>query len=175
MNFPQRIGTKITAGLLAGVTLMTSAIAAPAASSLRLPTTSEADSSIIAIPDLTQLDVSGIIDDSLFQINFQNTMCFISGVPAEVEPFATAEEPAYGKILEGPLNVRIEASSSSDRVKQLPVGYVVDIIGEQDGWYQLADGYIASSYVEILEDSQVEAARAEYEAAVKAAEEKAKA
>ena len=175
MNFPQRIGTKLVAGLLAGVTLMTSAIAAPAASSLRQNNTVEADSSVVAIPAPTDLDVTGIIEDSMFQIHFQNTMCLISGVPAEVEPFATAEDPAYGKILEGPLNVRTEPVSSGERVKQLPVGYVVDIIGEEDGWYQLADGYIASSYVEILEDDQVEAARAEYEAAVKAAEEKAKA
>ena len=182
MHFPHRIGTKITAGLLAGITLVTPVFALPGASSSEqsmdhLPNTIGADASVIAIPEFSHADMSAIMEDGWLRVSFQNTMSYVSGDLIE-EPFATPENPAYGKISEGPLNVRLEPSSDSDRVKKLPVGYVVDIIGEQDGWYQLAEGYISSQFVEIIDASQVEAARAEYEAAVKAkaeAEAKAKA
>lgn len=178
MNFPQRIGTKITAGLMAAVTLMTPVFALPGASSseagMDLPNTLGADASVIAIPEFSHADMSAIMDEGWLRASFQNTMSYVSGDLIE-EPFATPENPAFGKISEGPLNVRTEPTSDSDRIKQLLTGYVVDIIGEQDGWYQLAEGYISSQYVEIIDASQVEAAKAEYEAALAAAKAKAEA
>lgn len=164
MNFPKCFGAKFAAGLLAAITMMTPAFAAPgtvnAEGGLRLRNSVGTDAAILTtLPNGAQVDVSGITEEGWFQVTFQNTKGYVSGEylvmnEDDVQSLAVVGEPVYGKVTEGPLNVRSAPNTGSKRVKQLSTGRVVQIISKLDGWYEIADGYISANYVKIVDASE---------------------
>ena len=164
MNFSKCFGAKLAAGLLAALTMMTPAFAAPgtvnAEGGLRLRNGVGTNAAILTtLPNGAQVDVSGITEEGWFQVTFQNTKGYVSGEylvmnEDDVQALKVVGEPVYGKVTEGPLNVRSAPNTSGKRVKQLSAGQVVQIISKLDGWYEIADGYISANYVKIVDASE---------------------
>ena len=164
MNFPKCFGVKFAAGLLAAITMMTPAFAAPgtvnAEGGLRLRNGVGTNAAILTtLPNGAQVDVSGITEEGWFQVTFQNTKGYVSGEylvmnEDDVQALKVVGEPVYGKVTEGPLNVRSAPNTNGKRVKQLSAGQVVQIISKLDGWYEIADGFISANYVKIVDASE---------------------
>lgn len=164
MNFPKCFGAKFAASLLAALTMMTPAFAAPgtvnAEGGLRLRNGVGTNAAILTtLPNGAQVDVSGITEEGWFQVTFQNTKGYVSGEylvmnEDDVQSLKVVGEPVYGKVTEGPLNVRSAPNTNGKRVKQLSAGQVVQIISKLDGWYEIADGYISANYVKIVDASE---------------------
>ena len=167
MNLPQFIGTKLTAGLLAAVTMVTPALAVTgtvnADGGLRLRNGAGTDAAIITtLPNGAQVDVAGITENGWFQVCYQDTMGYVSSAylivdETESQTLEVVAEPVYGKVTEGPLNVRSAPSTEGSRVRQLSAGSVVEIVAEQEGWYQIADGYISADYITIIDAAEAAA------------------
>lgn len=164
MNLSLRIGTKFAAGLLAAAVMVTPALAVSGTVSadggLRLRSGVGTDTAILAVlPDGASVDVSGITEEGWFQVSYRSHTGFVSGEylemdEDEVQSLEVVGEPVYGRVTEGPLNVRSEPDTGADRVKQLSTGTVVQIVDQLDGWYGIADGFISSDYVEIVDASE---------------------
>lgn len=167
MNFHQFIGSKLTACLLAAVTLATPAFAVSgtvnADGGLRMRNGVGTDAAVITtLPNGAEVDVSGVTKDGWFQVSYMDTMGYVSGdyltmSQEAVQSLPTVSEPVYGKVTEGPLNVRSAPSTSGSRVKQLSKGTVVQITAEQDGWYQIDGGYVSASYITIVDAAEAAA------------------
>lgn len=167
MNFHQFIGRKLTACLLAAVTLATPAFAASGTVSadggLRMRNGAGTDAAVITtLPNGAEVDVSGITEDGWFQVSYMDTMGYVSGdyitiSEADAAALPVVADPVYGKVTEGPLNVRSTPSTSGSRVKQLSKGTVVQITAEQDGWYQIDGGYISADYITIVDAAEAAA------------------
>ena len=163
MNF-QCFSTRISAAVLAAVTMATPAFAAPgtvnAEGGLRLRNGIGTDAAIITtLPNGTQVDVSGITDEGWFQVNYQDTMGYVSGEylilnEDDVQSMEVVGEPVYGRVIEGPLNVRSAPTTDSKRLRQVHRYSVLQIIDEVDGWYEIADGFVSADYVEIIDASE---------------------
>ena len=163
MNF-QCFSTKISAAVLAAVTMATPAFAAPgtvnAEGGLRLRNGVGTDAAIITtLPNGAQVDVSGITDEGWFQVSYQDTRGYVSGEylilnEDDVQSMEVVGEPVYGRVIEGPLNVRSAPTTDSKRLRQVHRYSVLQIIDEVDGWYELADGFVSADYVEIIDASE---------------------
>ena len=183
MNLPQCISTKLTAGILAAVTMITPALAVTgtvnADGGLRMRTGAGTQNGIITtLPNGTKVDVTAVTESGWYQISYHNTMGYVAGEyivlnqeqetaqvqEAAQEQVAEASAPevvaetVYGKVTEGPLNVRSTPSTSGNRVKQLHAGRVVEILEQLDGWYKIEGGYISANYVRIVDAAEAQAA-----------------
>ena len=169
MNLPQCISTKLTAGLLAAVTMITPAFAVTgtvtADGGLRMRNAAGTDAGIIAtLPNGTQVDVTAVTEDGWYQISYHDTMGYVAGEYVilnqedEAQTLEVVAEPVYGRVTEGPLNVRSAPSTEGERVKQLYAGAVVEIISELDGWYEIEDGYVSANYIRIVDAAEAQAA-----------------
>lgn len=162
MHFSQNIAVKLTAGLLAVSSVIAPALAVSgtveAEGGLRLRNGSGTDAAVLTtIPDGSQVDVSGVTQDGWYQITFQDTMGYVSQdyvSLAEASELPTVAEPVYGKVVEGPLNIRANPSTDSNKVGSLSTGAVVDILETQDGWYQIEEGYVSADYVTIVDAAE---------------------
>ena len=164
MNFHQFIGTKLTAGLLAAVTMATPAFAVTgtvnADGGLRMRNGIGTDAAILTtLPNGAEVDVSGITEEGWFQVSYMDTMGYVSGEyltlnDDDIQTLEVVGEPVYGKVTEGPLNVRSLPSTEGDRVRQISAGCVVQIVAEHDGWYELADGFVSADYIQIVDASE---------------------
>lgn len=161
MNLSQCICTKLTAGILAAVTMVTPAFAATgtvnADGGLRMRTAANTDSYVITtIPDGTDVEVISVAENGWFQVSYLDTMGYVAGdylmlTDAGAAPASeTAVQGTYGRVTEGPLNVRSAPSTQGERVKCLYTGAVVEIKEELDGWYAIDGGYICADYVQRL-------------------------
>ena len=167
MNFYKIIGTKLTAGLLAAVTMVTPALAVTgtvnAEGGLRLRNGVGTDAAIITtLPNGAQLDVAAVTEEGWLQVSYMDTMGYVSGdyVTINEDEVATLEvvaEPVYAKVVEGPLNVRSLPSTDGSRVKQLYAGTVVQVVSVLDGWYEIEGGYICADYVKVVDAAEAEA------------------
>lgn len=169
MNLPQCISTKLTAGLLAAVTMITPAFAVTgtvnADGGLRMRNAAGTDAGIITtLPNGSVVDVTAVTENGWYQISYHDTMGYVAGeyvVLDEAEEAQTLEvvaEPVYGRVTEGPLNVRSAPSTEGDRVKQLYAGAVVEIVNELDGWYEIEGGYVSANYIRIVDAAEAQAA-----------------
>lgn len=164
MNLSQSISVKLTAGLLAAVTMISPAFAATgtvnAEGGLRLRNGVGTDAAILTtLPDGATVDVSGVTEEGWFQVSYNDTMGYVSGEYLEldaddVQSLEIVGEPVYGKVTEGPLNVRTGPTTDSSRVRQISAGAVVQILDELDGWYEIEDGYICADYIRIVDASE---------------------
>ena len=114
MHFSQSFAAKLTAGLLAVTGMIAPAFAVSgtvdAEGGLRLRNASSTDAAVLeTIPDGSQIEVSGITESGWYQVSFQDTQGYVSTdyvVLSETVELPTVAEPVYGKVTEGPLNVR---------------------------------------------------------------------
>lgn len=90
------------------------------------------------------VEVKGLAD-GWYQIN-AGYICadYVTEVDASM---AQQAEPAYVRVVNGPLNIRSGPSADTDKVGSLPTGKVVEVKGLSNGWYQISSGYICADYV----------------------------
>ena len=123
MHFSQSFAAKLTAGLLAVTGMIAPAFAVSgtvdAEGGLRLRNASSTDAAVLeTIPDGSQIEVSGITESGWYQVSFQDTQGYVSTdyvVLSETVELPTVAEPVYGKVTEGPLNVRSAPSPTVRR------------------------------------------------------------
>ena len=123
MHFSQSFAAKLTAGLLAVTGMIAPAFAVSgtvdAEGGLRLRNASSTDAAVLeTIPDGSQIEVSGITESGWYQVSFQDTQGYVSTdyvVLSETGELPTVAEPVYGKVTEGPLNVRSAPSTPTVR------------------------------------------------------------
>ncbi|KQM11599.1 hypothetical protein AOA80_07420 [Methanomassiliicoccales archaeon RumEn M1] len=48
---------------------------------------------------------------------------------------------------EGPLNIRSEPDTKSEKVGTVAAGKIIEVNGMTDGWYKIGEGYISADYV----------------------------
>ncbi len=164
MNFFKTAAARLTAGILAASMMAIPAFAVSgtvnADGGLRLRNGVGTEAAILStLPNGAQVEVSGITEEGWFQVNYQGTMGYVSGEylvmdETEVQELKVVNDPVYGRVTEGPLNVRTTPTMGGERVKQLPAGTVVQIVDTLNGWYEIADGYVSSSYVKIIDASE---------------------
>lgn len=170
MNLPKRIGAQVVAGLLSTVLMTAPAFAVTgtvdASGGLRLRNAVGTDAGILAtLADGAQVEVIGISEDGWYQVTYKELEGFVSGeylkVDAEeAKTLPQAKDPVYGKVTEGPLNVRSQPSTDGDKVKKLSEGAIIQILETLDGWYQIEDGYVSADYVEQIDAAEAAAAAA---------------
>ncbi len=150
MHFSQSFAAKLTAGLLAVTGMIAPAFAVSgtvdAEGGLRLRNASSTDAAVLeTIPDGSQIEVSGITESGWYQVSFQDTQGYVSTdyvVLSETVELPTVAEPVYGKVTEGPLNVRSAPSTDSEKVDSFSTGKVLTILETLDGWYKIKSGPI---------------------------------
>ena len=155
MHFSQSFAAKLTAGLLAVTGMIAPAFAVSgtvdAEGGLRLRNASSTDAAVLeTIPDGSQIEVSGITESGWYQVSFQDTQGYVSTdyvVLSETVELPTVAEPVYGKVTEGPLNVRSAPSTDSEKVDSFSTGKVLTILETLDGWYKVEEGYVSADYV----------------------------
>ena len=170
MNLPKHIGAKFAAGLLSAamMTMSASAVAGTvdASGGLRLRNGVGTDTGILAtLPDGAQVEVTGVAEEGWYQVAYQKLNGFVSGEyltvnAEEAKSLPAVKDPVYGKVTEGPLNVRSQPSTDGDKVKKLAEGAVVQITETLDGWYQIEAGYISADYVELIDAAEAAEAMA---------------
>ena len=167
MNF-KGIVSRLTAGMLLVSALVTPALAATGTvntegSSLRLRSETSTDSSVLTkLPHGSQVDVIDQPEAGWYQVSYKGTTGYVSAdylIVTEdgVQPVAAAapaasptDQPAdamYIRVLQGPLNIRSGPSTDHDKVGQLSVGKVAEVVDVLDGWYQIDSGYVCGDYV----------------------------
>ena len=118
---------------------------------------SEAIAVLETIPDGSQIEVSGITESGWYQVSFQDTQGYVSTdyvVLSETVELPTVAEPVYGKVTEGPLNVRSAPSTDSEKVDSFSTGKVLTILETLDGWYKVEEGYVSADYVTIIDAAE---------------------
>ena len=168
MNLPKHIGAKFAAGLLSAamMTMSASAVAGTvdASGGLRLRNGVGTDTGILAtLPDGAQVEVTGVAEEGWYQVAYQKLNGFVSGEyltvnAEEAKSLPAVKDPVYGKVTEGPLNVRSQPSTDGDKVKKLAEGAVVQITETLDGWYQIEAGYISADYAVQIDAAEAQAA-----------------
>lgn len=73
---------------------------------------------------------------------------------SETVELPTVAEPVYGKVTEGPLNVRSAPSTDSEKVDSFSTGKVLTILETLDGWYKVEEGYVSADYVTIIDAAE---------------------
>lgn len=168
MKLSRHIGIKLSAALLSAAVLITPVFAASgtvnATSGLNLRSGAGTGTAILTtLPHGTQVEVTGVTAEGWYQVTYQNYQGYVCGTYLDVkEEEAPAQdqvdESVCGRVTDGPLNVRSAPDITGTRIRQLAVGTVVQILGEENGWYQISDGFICGDYVQILDASEVNSA-----------------
>lgn len=70
------------------------------------------------------------------------------------EQAAAVSATLYGKVTEGPLNIRSGAGTDFESNGRLSTGSTFEIIGQENGWYQIEKGYVSSDYVRIIDAAE---------------------
>lgn len=168
MHLYQTIASRAFSGLLALTTVIVPSFAiagtVQADGGLRMREDSNTTSAVITtLPDGAAVDVTATTEGGWFKVAFQEQIGFVSNeyVTVNAEEAATLEvlkDPIYGRVTEGPLNVRAGAGTDFDKVTQVGTGAVMEILATVDGWYQIDSGYVSSDYVSIIDAAEAAAA-----------------
>lgn len=81
-------------------------------------------------------------------------------VPLSEIPAATSDtetEPVYVRVVNGPLNIRTGPGTDYDKASQLATGRIVEVLSQEEDWYQIEGGYICADYVAQADPSEAAA------------------
>lgn len=176
MNF-KRTAARLTAAVLLVSSLVTPAFALTGTvttdnSVLRLRSEPSTDGSILKkLANGTKVEVLDALSEGWYEVSCEGTTGYVSDEyvtldwgesdtkPAVVvgeNKSADAEQPAYVKVVEGPLNIRSGAGTEFDKVGSLSTGRVVEVLGAENGWYKIEAGYICGDYVVETDKAQAQ-------------------
>ena len=71
----------------------------------------------------------------------------------EVSATEETDQTKYGRVITSSLNVRSGPSTGHDKCGKLYAGRTVEILETLPGWYRVAEGYVSSDYVAIVDPS----------------------
>ena len=136
----------LAAGLLAAVTMASPALAVTctvnSSDGLNIRSEATTNSSIVAV--MSNGSTMELLDTSnpyWFQISYNGYTGYVSTEHIKVN------RESY-RVVDGPLNIRSGPGASYELLGTLAQDEVVEVIGESNGWYQIAQGYIHGDYVE---------------------------
>lgn len=157
------------AGLLLAVCLTTPTLALTGVvdvggSVLRVRKTASTGSAVLdQLPSGKQVEIVDTATNGWYGIRLGSVKGFVSAsyikLLEEAAPVVTAEvsavsasaaqsESTYVKVTADALNVRTGPSTDYAVADELAQGKVVKVLGAQDGWYQIEQGYVSAAYVE---------------------------
>ena len=136
------------------------------------------------LADGTQVEVLDALGGNWYQISYSGLTGYVAGeyitlnqegesaggevqalsVDETAVPLAesTETEPVYVRVVNGPLNVRTGPGTDYDKAGQLSTGRIVEVLSQQDGWYQIESGYVCADYVAQADPSEaVESSKAQ--------------
>lgn len=162
------VRTLTAAGLVltmcTGVAFASIGSATVTADSLRLRSEANTDSETLTMaPKGAEVAVEEDMGSGWYKVTYDEQEGYMSGewlkitltdgTIIEPAPTPLAEEPEQqrGLVTADVLNVRAEASTSSEKVGTLKAGTVVDIVSDPgNGWYQIESGYVSAEYVTLV-------------------------
>lgn len=162
------VRTLTAAGLVltmcTGVAFASIGSATVTADSLRLRSEANTDSETLTMaPKGAEVVVEEDMGSGWYKVTYDEQEGYMSGewlkitltdgTIIEPAPTPLAEEPEQqrGLVTADVLNVRAEASTSSEKVGTLKAGTVVDIVSDPgNGWYQIESGYVSAEYVTLV-------------------------
>ena len=109
------------------------------------------------LPKGDEVEVLSVGDDGWACIDYEGEDGYVSTdyvVLSETVELPTVAEPVYGKVTEGPLNVRSAPSTDSEKVDSFSTGKVLTILETLDGWYKVEEGYVSADYVTIIDAAE---------------------
>ena len=157
------------AGLLLAVCLTTPTLALTGVvdvggSVLRVRKTASTGSAILdQLPSGRQVEIMDTATNGWYGIRLGSVKGYVSAsyikLLEEAAPVVTAEvsavsasaaqsESTYVKVTADVLNVRTGPGTDYAVADELAQGKVVKVLGTQDGWYQIEQGYVSAAYVE---------------------------
>lgn len=154
MNLPHRLAAKFTAGVLCAAMMLSPTLAAAgvvtADSGLRVRQSASAESAVLGTLDKgTAVDIRSDLGNGWLEIAYQASVGYVSG------QYIQSSAPT-GKVNTGTLNVRSAPSTQADKVGQLSSGTAVEVLSQQEGWYEVTGGgltgFVSSQYITL--DSQ---------------------
>lgn len=165
MHLYKKLAVRLTAGLLAVSALSTSAFAVSgtvnADGGLRLREGSNTYSSILTtLANGSTVDILGQTDTGWYQVTAGGQTGFVSGEylvvdEAQAASLDTVSETKYGRVTAGELNIRSGAGTGYEKTGSLSQGEIVEVLGWNDGWYQIEGGYVISDYLAIVDASEL--------------------
>ena len=162
MSFKRAL-MRITAGILTVSALASPALAVAGvtntgASKLNLRAEAATSSAVLTkIPGGSTVDVLNTELNGWYQISFSGMTGYVSSQYVDLMEQAA---PTYGRIVDGPLNVRSAPSTSGSKCGKLAAGQEVEILEKLDGWYRIAQGYVSADYVTLMDTTAAPAAEA---------------
>lgn len=171
MSFKRAL-MRITAGILTVSTLTAPALAVAGvtntgSSKLNLRAQAATNSSVLTkIPGGSTVEVLNTELNGWYQISFSGMSGYVSSQYVDLMKEAA---PTYGRINDGPLNVRSTPSTSGSKCGKLAAGQEVEILESLNGWYRIAQGYVSADYVTLIDAPAAPAAAAPAAAPAEAA------
>lgn len=164
--------TGLTAFFALTLLLSVSASAAEATvttggSVLRVRSSASSGAAVLdTLPDGKHVEVLGSAENGWYPISIHGRTGYVSAdyitlstgdaVAASSTAASTAAsgETFYVKVTASSLNIRAGAGTDYAKVSSLCAGKIVKVLGETNGWYKIADGYILAEYTEHVSDAQ---------------------
>lgn len=167
MHLLKSAAVRLASGTLALTVFASPAFAISASvdadAGLRMRESSSTSAAVLTtIPNGAEIDVLAKTEGGWYQVDFDGNTGFVSAeyvvLSEEADTLETLPEPMYGRVTEGPLNIRSGPGTDYDRVRQINVGNVLEITDTVDGWYAVEGGYVISDYVTIIDAEEALAA-----------------
>ena len=160
MHLSKALTAKLAAAMLVVSALVTPTLAANVGtvtsdSGLNLRSQASTSSSVLSVlPYGTQVDVLSTTSDGAWhQVSYLGVTGYVSG-----DYLSVVAEKVYGQVVADALNIRTGPGTEYATCGSLSNGTVVEIldtIGGMGGWYKIAQGYVSTDYVAMVDASVV--------------------
>lgn len=158
MHLSKALTAKLAAAVLVVSALVTPTLAANVGtvtsdSGLNLRSQANTSSAVLSVlPYGAQVDVVSTTGDGAWhQVTYQGVTGYVSG-----DYLSVVAEKVYGQVVTDSLNVRTGPGTGYAVCGSLSSGTVVEVldtIGGLGGWYKIANGYVSSDYVALVDAS----------------------
>lgn len=160
MHLSKALTAKLAAAMLVVSALITPTLAANVGtvisdSGLNLRSQANTSSSVLSVlPYGTQVDVISTTSDGKWhQVTYLGVTGYVSG-----DYLSVVAEKVYGQVIADSLNIRTGPGTNYATCGSLSKGAVVEVldtIGGLGGWYKIANGYVSTDYVTLVDASVV--------------------
>ena len=158
MHLSKALAAKLAAAVLVVSALVTPTLAANVGtvtsdSGLNLRAQANTTSSVLSVlPSGTQVDVISTTSDGKWhQVTYLGVTGYVSG-----DYLSVVAEKVYGQVVADSLNIRTGPGTNYATCGSLSKGTVVEVldtIGGLGGWYKIANGYVSTDYVTLVDAS----------------------
>lgn len=160
MHLSKALTAKLAAAMLVVSAFVTPTLAANVGtvisdSGLNLRSSASTSSSVLSVlPYGIQVDVISTTSDGAWhQVTYLGVTGYVSG-----DYLSVVAEKVYGQVIADSLNIRTGPGTEYATCGSLSKGAVVEVldtIGGLGGWYKIANGYVSTNYVTLVDASVV--------------------